>query len=550
MSVAAQDRNQLDTHPRLLLFGPPRIELGGRGADLALRKGQALLAYLAVTGRAHSRDALATLLWPDSDQQSGRASLRRTLHRVNQVLGPDMLDVTPETVAVSGKRELWLDVTAFEEAATAGLTQGQAAHATLTELKRAADLYVDDFLAGFSLADCPDFDEWQFFRADALRRRLVEVLERLVELLGDRREPIEAIPYARRRVNLDPTDEAAQRDLMRLYALSGHKSAALRQYERCTKVLERELGLQPAPETLETVEAIRGGNLAQTQATSDDLPETRYVLSGDLHIAYQVVGSGPVDLLFVPGFVSHLEQSWEEPALAGFFRQLAGWARLILFDKRGMGLSDRVGAPPTLADTAGDMLTVMNAVGSRRAVVFGASEGGPACVAFTARYPERVAGLIMYGSMAKGTRTRDYRWALTSAQYDAWLAQLIASWGEAQALEFFAPSNATDPQLAKWWARTLRLASSPSACKAVLEVLRDIDVRELLPQIDTPTLILHRKDDRAILVQAGRYMAEHIPNAQLVELPGRDHWWWIGNYQPLLRQIEGFMDQITGTADR
>jgi DNA-binding SARP family transcriptional activator/pimeloyl-ACP methyl ester carboxylesterase len=548
MSVAAQDSNHLDTRPRLLLFGPPRIELGGRSADLALRKGQALLAYLAVTARAHSRDALATLLWSESDQQSGRASLRRTLHRMNQVLGPDLLAVTPDTVAISGKKGLWLDVTAFEEAATAGLNHGQAAHAAVTELKRAADLYVDDFLAGFSLADCPDFDEWQFFRADTLRRRLAEVLERLVELLGDRGEAAVAIPYARRRVNLDPTDEAAQRDLMRLYALSGQKAAALRQYERCANVLEREMGLQPDPQTLETREAIRRGKLAQTPAPTDDLPETRYVLSGDLHIAYQVVGTGPIDLLFVPGFVSHLEQSWEEPALAGFFRQLARRTRLILFDKRGMGLSDRVGAPPTLADTASDMLAVMNAVGSRRAVVFGASEGGPACVAFTAQHPERVAGLVMYASMAKGTRTPDYRWALTSAQYDAWLAQLIASWGEAQALEYFAPSNATDPQLAKWWARTLRLASSPSACKAVLEVLRDIDVRELLPQIDTPTLILHRRDDRAILIQAGRYMAEHIPNAQLVELPGRDHWWWIGDYQPLLTQIEGLLDKITDAA--
>lgn len=520
------------------------MERGGRGADLALRKGQALLAYLAATGRAHSRDALATLLWPESDQQSGRASLRRTLHRMSQVLGPDILAVTAETVSVSAKSDLWLDVTAFEEAAAAGLNQGPTA-ASLADLRRAADLYVDDFLAGFSLADCPDFDEWQFFRADALRRRLQEVLDRLVVLLEERDEALGAIPYARRRVNLDATDEAAQRDLMRLYALSGQKTAALRQYERCARVLERELGLQPGADTRETAAAIRQGGLADKPAATETLPETRYVLSGDMHIAYQVLGSGPVDLLFVPGFVSHLEQSWEEPALAGFFRQLARRVRLILFDKRGMGLSDRVGVPPKLEDTAGDMLAVMDAVGSRRAVVFGASEGGPACVAFTARHPDRVAGLIMYGSMAKGTRAPDYRWALTSAQYDTWLAQLIASWGEAQALEFFAPSNATDPQLARWWAKTLRLASSPSACKAVLEVLRDIDVREILPQIETPTLILHRGGDRAVLIQAGRYMAEHIPNAQLIELPGRDHWWWIGDYRPLLTEIEAFLDRVT-----
>jgi pimeloyl-ACP methyl ester carboxylesterase len=255
------------------------------------------------------------------------------------------------------------------------------------------------------------------------------------------------------------------------------------------------------------------------------------------------VGAGPIDLLVAPGFVSHLEHIWRSVPLRATLSRLAGRSRLILFDRRGVGLSDRVGAPPTLAHTAHDLGTVLDAVGSRSAVLFGFSEGGPAAALFAALHPERVRGLLLYGTMARGLRTKDHPWALEEAQFDTWLAQLVARWGKAVPHEAFAPSRVGDRALWTWYAELLRLGSSPGAVRGVLGALKTLDIRPLLPWVEAPTLVLHRTGDRIVRIGAGRYLAAHLPRARLVELDGDDHWWWLGNAGALLDNVERFLDE-------
>ena len=254
-----------------------------------------------------------------------------------------------------------------------------------------------------------------------------------------------------------------------------------------------------------------------------------------------------MDVLIISGFISHLDQLWKEPHLAGVLRKLAQSSRLILFDKRGVGLSDRVGYPPTLENTVDDMRAVMRAAGSERAVFFGFSEGGPASLLFCATHPEQTLGLILYGTMARGKWAPDYPWALTEEQYSKWLAWLQSSWGKAVMHAYFAPSYPQGDPLWEWFSDLLRLGSTPGEVKRVLEVTKDIDVRHVLPAIRVPALILHRSGDRTIYVQAGRYLAEHIPQARYVELPGDDHWFWLGDAETVLREMEAFVSDLKPT---
>jgi DNA-binding SARP family transcriptional activator/pimeloyl-ACP methyl ester carboxylesterase len=533
---------------RLFCLGPPRLERDGRPVEIGLRKAWALLVYLAVTKQAHSRDALAALLWPESDQSSARASLRRTLHQLSQLLDQPVIAAGPETISLASEAGVWLDVDAFLAHLSAGQPAAQPTGTLTAERRRqlaeAATLYRDDFLAGFSLPGCPAFDEWQFFQRENLRQLFAGVAQQLAQAWASEGDYETAILHARRWVALDPLHEPAQRQLMRLYARAGQPAAALRQYQECARSLQAELGVQPQPETTELFESIRHSRALAAPVESTAVPEVRYVQSGEVHIAYQVLGQGPVDLVFIGGFISHLEQTWEEPGLASFHRHLAESARLILFDKRGVGLSDRVGYPPSLEQTIEDVLAVMGAVGSRQVVLMGVSEGGPACILMAALYPERVSALVLYGTAPKFTRSADYPWALTASQWDAWLEQLVKGWGGPVDIEYFAPSRAGDPGLRQRWAHLLRSGSSPGGIKAVLEVEREIDVRPALPAIHVPTLILHRTGDRMMRIEGARYLAGQIPGARFVELPGADHWWFVGETAPILSQVDAFLKAL------
>jgi pimeloyl-ACP methyl ester carboxylesterase len=276
-------------------------------------------------------------------------------------------------------------------------------------------------------------------------------------------------------------------------------------------------------------------------------PETRYVKSGDAHIAYQVVGDGPVDLIVVRGYISHVEVAWESPALAAFYRRLASFCRLILFDKRGTGLSDRVPEDrlPTLEQRMDDVRAVMEAVGSDRAALLGASEAGPMCLLFAATYPERTLGLLLWGCFAH------YDWRLGfigrywgGDTVDEALDRLEREWGDGGDLAAMAPSLAGDDAARRAWGRAQRLAATPTAARALLRMMLDVDVRPLLPAIRVPVVVLHRVGDVAVDISHSRYMAEHIPDARYVEFPGSDHLPWIGDTEPIVAEIQ---ELVTGT---
>jgi pimeloyl-ACP methyl ester carboxylesterase len=274
--------------------------------------------------------------------------------------------------------------------------------------------------------------------------------------------------------------------------------------------------------------------------------QTRYARSGDLSIAYQVVGDGPFDLVYVPGWVSNIELMWEEPGLAGFLERLASFSRLILFDKRGTGLSDPVPTDglPTLEERMDDVRAVMDAVGSERAALLGHSEGGNMCVLFAATYPERTTALLLVGSYAKRLRSQDYPWAPTVEQRAREIEETEATWGSPEAFRALAPSKAEDQAFQRWIGRYLRQSASPKAAAALMRMNTQIDVRDVLPTIGVPTLLIYRTDDADVQVDEGRYIAERIPGSRFVELPGIDHLMWTGDTDALLDEIEGFLTGV------
>ena len=274
--------------------------------------------------------------------------------------------------------------------------------------------------------------------------------------------------------------------------------------------------------------------------------ETRYARSGDLSIAYQVVGDGPFDLVYVPGWVSNIELMWEEPGLARFLERLASFSRLILFDKRGTGLSDPVSTDglPTLEERMDDVRAVMDAVGSERAALLGHSEGGNMCVLFTATYPERTTALILVGCYAKRIRSDDYPWAPTVEERAQQIEETEATWGSPEAFRELAPSKVKDQAFQRWIGRYLRQSASPKAAAALLRMNSQIDVRDVLPTIGVPTLLLYRTDDADVHVDEGRYLGERIPGSRFVELPGTDHLMWTGDTDALLDEVEEFLTGV------
>lgn len=271
-------------------------------------------------------------------------------------------------------------------------------------------------------------------------------------------------------------------------------------------------------------------------------PKTQYVRSGDVHVAYQVVGQGPLDIVYVPGWLSHVELAWELPDLVLGFERLASFARLILFDKRGTGMSDRVPNDrlPTLEERMDDVRAVMDAVGSERAVVFGASEGGNMSILFAATYPQRTVALCTFGCYAKRIWSPDYPWAPTPEERQLTYEAIERDW--AAGFETTAPS--LDPERLAQLLTYYRRCASPGAALALMKMNTQIDVREVLPTIRVPTLVMHRTGDRDAKIDEGRFLARHIPGARFVEVQGVDHSWWTQDRDAIIDEIE---ELLTGT---
>lgn len=333
-----------------------------------------------------------------------------------------------------------------------------------------------------------------------------------------------------------------------LEAVSGDRAVGEAEVRERPLDLGQELQRPPA----------RGGGIDEEQMASlvgdgqnpivaTEPPETRYARSGEHSIAYQVTGEGELDLVYVPGLASHLELFWEQPAYSRFLHRLASFSRLILMDRLGTGLSDRLPANEvsTYEQRMDDIRAVMDAVGSERASLLGWSEGAPLCATFAATYPQRSMALVMYGGMARLVAADDYPWGLPEQVMDEFIDNVPVAWGQdEELLRLWAPSVADQPEPRRWFARFGRLAASPGAATALFTMLRALDIRDVLPTIRVPTLIVHRDNDTLIRIEHSRYMAERIPNAKLVELPGQDHLWWFGDQDAIVDEVEEF---LTGT---
>ena len=513
------------TQLSIRLFGGFRAQLGsGRPLTIRRKKAQALLAYLALPpGPARSRDSLAGLLWSGTTDEHARHNLRQTLFALRQAIVPDPFIVEGELVGLQ-ESAADVDVDAFER----GVAQG-----TRDALREATDLYRGELLEGFRIDEAP-FDDWLTAERQRLRELGLNALEKLLAMDLAAGALEQAVGTGLRLLALDPLREGVHRTLMDLYVRQGRRTAALRQYQRCVEVLQRELGVGPEAATTRRFREIQGDAPSEPAAA---LPTTRYVRSGDVKLAYQVIGDGPPDLVLVPGWVSNVECFWEEPRVARFLRRLASIGRLILFDKRGTGLSDRVPVP-TLEQRMTDVRAVMDAVGSKRATLVGYSEGGSMCALFAATYPARAAGLVMIGSYARMIRAPDHPWGPSANDYARYIDLVERDWGGPIGIARRAPSAMNDEAFSRWWARFLRMSASPGAAAALLDINRDLDLRHVLPAIRVPTLVLHAVGDRTIDVRYGRYMAARIPHARYVELPSDDHLPWLADADAIATEIE------------
>ncbi|MFY9616386.1 MAG: alpha/beta hydrolase, partial [Candidatus Dormiibacterota bacterium] len=271
-------------------------------------------------------------------------------------------------------------------------------------------------------------------------------------------------------------------------------------------------------------------------------PPVQYASSGDISVAYRTIGEGPRDVVIVPGFVSHLEVMTENPLMGGFFARMLKLGRVTVFDKRGTGMSDPVEGVPTLEDRMDDVRAVMDAVGIERANLVGMSEGAPMSVLFAATHPERVERLVLYGGMARSTWAPDYPWASTKEALLESLTELtLPRWGMGDSVDYFTPSLADDPEQRAWWAKAEQQGASPSMAKKLALMFFEVDVREALPLVQAPTLLVHRRGDRVASSRASEWMAGQIKGARYVELPGIDHSGYAGDSTAIANEIEEFL---------
>jgi class 3 adenylate cyclase len=269
------------------------------------------------------------------------------------------------------------------------------------------------------------------------------------------------------------------------------------------------------------------------------VPETKYAVSDGVHIAYQVHGSGSVDLVIASPAVSHLDLRWDHPTYSSVLNRLGSFARVISFDKRGSGLSDRVRLP-TMEEQVADIAAVMDAAGSDKAYLFGGLDGGVACLIFAATYPQRAAGVITYATPPRFRQSDDFPWGLDDAGVEMFLDITERHWGDPMLLSVIAPSASEDPAFVDWFVRLQRSAVSPGAAAAWIRDLADLDLRDAIATVSTPVLVLNRKQDPVVDPGAARYLADLMPNAQFVELPGQDYLFWVGDAAAVIEQIQRF----------
>lgn len=524
---------------RLTLFGVPMLQGNGRSHHLSRRKARALLAYLAVTGHPHSRETLTALLWPDADPGQGYADLSRILSNLRRVLGADFILADRQQVALNEQAALWVDVVQFRRLLEAcrGIAVAVMGEECRQKLAAATVLYQADFLAGFTLPGCREFDEWQLLQGEALRRDLSWACDRLVHIYEASHEFTQAISYARRWVELDPLHESAQRWLMALYARSGQRTEAHRQYQACVRLLADELGVEPEPTTKQLYEQICKGEMTSAAASGDASPlplplyqkvaqEINYFYSFDrTRLAYATVGHGP-PLVWTATFLRHLEFDWQSPIWQHWLEALTSRYTLIRYDERACGLSDWNVSDISFEAWVSDLEAMVDHLGLKQFSLLALSQAGAVAIAYAARHPERLSHLILHGAYARGRFHRqDIPQATEEAQTMLSLTKL--GWGRdnpafRQVFSMQLVPGAAREQLA-WFDELMRVSMTPENAVRAEAEMYDINVLDLLSSLRVPTLVTHCRYDAAVPFREGCILADQIPGAHFVPLESKNH---------------------------
>jgi DNA-binding SARP family transcriptional activator/pimeloyl-ACP methyl ester carboxylesterase/class 3 adenylate cyclase len=531
------------------VLGPLEVTSGGQPLSVGGTRTRAVLAFLLINANAVvSADRLADELWPGLAPGRAAANLQVRLSELRKALrsaGEDQRLATRAPCYVLRVAPDELDVLRFQQLATSGreaLAAGDAATAVRL---------LDESLAVWRGPALAELGDLPFAAAEQARleEERLGVLESRVDaqlMCGRHQEPIAELETLTTRYPL--RERFWSQRLLALYR-AGRQADALRAYRELRSTLIDQLGIEPGPELRDLQARILRQDSAleyrpdrQTDARAQ--PETLYAQNGEIHIAYQVLGRGERDIVFVPGALSHLDLLWEDPETAGFFQRLATLGRLILFDKRDTGLSDRAPAYSPLEERMDDVRAVMHAAGSAEAVLFGYSEGAPMSILFAATYPERVSSLILGAATARYRRAPDYPCGRGSDEMLDSLEKIAAHrWGQGATIDWFLPSRASSPQARQMFARFERMAVSPSAFLRIIRMVREIDVRAVLPAIHVPTLVIQRLDDIMTPPCHGRYLASHIASARYFEQSG-DHslrFAGSGDIDRLFDEIEDFL---------
>jgi len=543
------------------ILGPLEIAAGGQPLPVQGARTRAVLAMLLVhANQVVPADRLTAELWAGQPADRAAASLQVRVSQLRKALRAageaDRLVTRPPGYLIRvtpGE----LDAPRFEHLARDGETALAAGDGALAARR------LDEALGLWRGAALADVDDAPFAQAEARRleeRRLAALESRAEARLacGGHRELIGELETL---TAAHPLRERLWAHRMLALYRAGRQAEALRAYRDLRAILTGELGIEPSPALRELEGRIlrqdaalappapgedrAGGPGARSEA---EPPVTRYARSSDgVHIAYQVLGQGERDIVIVPGLISHLDLWWEDPYAARFYRRLASLGRLIMFDKRDTGLSDRAVGEDTAEQRIEDVRAVMRASGSNRAVLFGYSEGGPMSILFAARYPERVAALILGAASARWPAAPGYPCGEQTEEMASALEDLAARrWGQGDSIEWYAPSLAGSDAARRSLARWERMAASPSAVLRMLRMIREIDVRDVLPGLGVPALIIQRRQDRITPPCHGRYLAAHLPGARYFEQPG-DHLLWLGDTDAMFGQIREFLGEAGAT---
>lgn len=521
----------------LQVFGPPRAVVHGLDARLPLKRAVALLAYLAFNAGPVPRAHLAAMLWPDADEAQGRTRLRRLVYTIEDVLGGGILSSDHDGLALM-QDTVETDALRFARFARRAVASATFDEDTVAEARLWVVRARRPLLQGIDFGS-EVFDDWRKTASIEHEHLLARLLERLIDALAMRGESASALELAEVLVALDVYREPSYVLLMQLHARQGHAAGVEATYTRCAELLRAEFGIRPGPQT-ESAYLRMTDDLKRLMANRLAWPRVRYTEGRHGSVAYATLGTGEQTLVIASGFVCHIEIALEYPPLRACIDTLANRFQVILFDRRGVGLSERLRATSTPAAMADDIVAILDHAGAARAWLFGSSEGGLGAMRLAVDHPDRVQGLCLFGSLARGSAAPDYPWALPTAAYDVWLRRLIAGWGGPLGIETFAPSEKDDSALRAWWARLVRHAATPRGLETILAGLRDADLRADLGRIEAPTLVMHRRGDRAVRFQAGEHLAQNIPGAVWQPLEGIDHFWWCGDSAPVMQAIMGF----------